>query len=57
MDKITFIETTDLITNVVTEHVFIEHPDGSFTSMLKSTYDEQQAALETPAVIDEATAE
>jgi hypothetical protein len=30
------------------EHAIIEHADGSFTSMLKSTYDEQQAALSTP---------
>jgi hypothetical protein len=25
------------------EHVIIDHGDGSFTSMLKSTYDELQA--------------
>jgi hypothetical protein len=39
------------------EHIIIEHKDGSSTSMLKSTYDAQQAALETPMVIDEAPAE
>jgi hypothetical protein len=34
------------------EHAIIEHADGSFTSMLKSTYDEQQAQAEhfTPIV-------
>jgi hypothetical protein len=28
-------------------HVVIEHADGSFTSMLKSTYDAQIAASDT----------
>lgn len=28
-----------------TEHVIIDRGNGEFTSMLKSTYDEQQAAL------------
>ena len=53
MDKVTFIETTDTLSGIVTEHAIIEHADGSFTSMLKSTYDEQQAALSTPMVIDD----
>jgi hypothetical protein len=43
MDNVTFIETTDSLTNQIVEQVLIEHTDGSFTSMLKSTYDEQQA--------------
>ena len=46
MDKVTFIKMTDSITDEVTEHAIIAHTDGSFTSMLKSTYDEQQAANE-----------
>ena len=33
--------------------VFITNEDGSTLSMLKSTYDEQQAALSTPMVIDD----
>jgi hypothetical protein len=37
-------------------HAIIEHADGSFTSMLKSTYDRQQAEQFTPIVIDEAEA-
>lgn len=41
MDKVTFIETETL--NVITEHAIIDHGDGSFTSMLKSTYDVIQA--------------
>ena len=44
MDKITFIEAIE-VDGSITEHVVIEHADGSFTSMLKSFYDEQQAAL------------
>ena len=48
MDKVTFIEHTDPLTDEVTEHAIIEHADGSFTSMLKSTYEEQQAEQSTP---------
>ena len=29
-------------------HIIIEHADGSFTSMLKSTYDQMQAEQSTP---------
>jgi hypothetical protein len=50
MDKITFIEITDPATNEVKEHALIEHPDGSFISMLKSTYEAQQAEQSTPSV-------
>ena len=34
------------------EHVIIDHGNGEYTSMLKSTYDEQQAQAEhfTPNV-------
>ena len=32
------------------EMVFIVNEDGSTLSMLKSTYDEQQAALSTPSL-------
>jgi hypothetical protein len=50
MDNVTFIEITDPLTNEVTEHAIIDRGNGEFTSMLKSTYDEQQAALSTPNV-------
>ena len=40
-------ETTGL------EWVEIEVAEGQFTSMLKSTYDQQQAALSTPIVTAE----
>jgi len=33
-------------------HIIIEHADGSFTSMLKSTYEAQQAEQSTPPVIE-----
>ena len=50
MDNVTFIEVSDPLTNEVTEHAIIDRGNGEFTSMLKSTYDEQQAALSTPNV-------
>jgi hypothetical protein len=55
MDKVDFVKVTDL-EGVEVEHAIVEHADGSFTSMLKSTYDEQQAQAEqsTPIVINEA---
>ena len=40
MDKVSFIEDS-----TGTEHAIIDHGNGEFTSMLKSTYDEQQAHL------------
>ena len=43
---VTFIEIEG--TGGVTEHAIIEHADGSFTSMLKSTYEAQQAEQSTP---------
>jgi hypothetical protein len=44
MDKVTFITVEDL------EHAIIEHPDGSFTSMHKATYEAIQAEQSTPSV-------
>ena len=44
MDKITYITVNEI------EHAVIDHGNEQFTSMLKSTYDEQQAALSTPNV-------
>ena len=50
MDKVTFIEVETPFGKQT--HAIIEHADGSFTSMLKATYDEQQAqaALSTPSL-------
>ena len=39
MDNVTFVIINEL------EHAIIDRGNGEFTSMLKSTYDEQQAAL------------
>ena len=47
MDKVTFIETEDAFGNKST-HAIIDHGNEQFTSMLKSTYDEQQAEQSTP---------
>jgi len=45
MDKVTFV-----LGRNDEEHAIIEHADGSFTSMLKSTYEAQQAEQSTPSV-------
>jgi hypothetical protein len=47
MDNVTFIEIDEAF-GVKSTHALIEHADGSFTSMLKSTYDAQQAEQSTP---------
>ena len=44
MDKITLIEVDSV--GVVETYAIIDHGDGSFTSMLKSTYDEMIAQQE-----------
>ena len=43
MDKIEIIEVEFM--GEITEHVIIDRGNGEFTSMPKSVYDEQQAAL------------
>jgi hypothetical protein len=44
MDNVTFIEVDGA------QHVIIDRGNGEFTSMLKSTYDEQQANTVTTAL-------
>lgn len=44
MENIQII-TVDNPDGTTTEHVIIDHGNEQFTSMLKSTYDAQQAAL------------
>jgi len=51
MDNVTFIEVTEPITGQVVEQAIIDHGDDQFTSMLKSTYEAQQAEQSTPPVI------
>ena len=53
MENVTFIENTNPITGEVTEHAIIDRGNGEFTSMLKSTYEAQQAEQSTPMVADE----
>jgi hypothetical protein len=53
MDKLEFIKVTGL-DGVEAEHAIIDHGNGEFTSMLKSTYEAQQAEQSTPIVTDEA---
>ena len=50
MDKVTFIEIENF--GVITEHAIIDHGNEQFTSMLKSTYEAQQAEQSTPMVTD-----
>ena len=42
MNNVTFISVTG-IDGIEVEHAIIDRGNGEFTSMLKSTYDEQQA--------------
>jgi len=51
MSNVTFIEVE--YEGVTETHAIIANADGSFTSMLKSNYEAQQAALSTPMVIDD----
>jgi hypothetical protein len=46
MDKVTFIEIDGV------EHAIIDRGNGEFTSMLKSTYEAQQAEQSTPNLAD-----
>ena len=53
MDNVTFVEVTNE-DGSITEHAIIDRGNGEFTTMPKSTYDEQQAQAEqsTPMVTD-----
>lgn len=45
MENITYVTDVDEIKGTITETVLIDKGNGEFISMLKSVYDEQQAAL------------
>jgi len=47
-DNVTFIDVTDPITGAVTTSAIIDRGNGEFISMLKETYDAQQAAQVAP---------
>jgi hypothetical protein len=44
MDNVTFVQVDGV------EHAIIDRGNNEFTSMLKSTYDEQQAQAVTPTL-------
>ena len=56
MDKVSYIKIAEK-DGVEVEHAIIDRGNGEFTSMLKSTYDEQQAEAKTSKVVDEAAPE
>ena len=45
MSKVTFIDIEIPLDKTITTHAIIDKGNGEFTSMPKSVYDEQQAAL------------
>jgi hypothetical protein len=47
MENVTFIKVTNF-EGTETEHAIIDRGNGEFTSMLKSTYEAQQAEQSTP---------
>ncbi len=49
MSNITTVQSTNP-DGTTTEHIIIDHGNGEFTSMLKSTYEAQQAEQSTPSV-------
>ena len=55
MENLTFVETNCFYGKET--HAVIEHADGSFTSMLKSTYDAMQAEQSTPMVTGDVNAD
>lgn len=52
MKNVTFIEVENP-DGTITEHAIIDHGNDQFTSMLKSTYEAQQAEQSTPILSDE----
>jgi hypothetical protein len=53
MDNVTFIKVLEM--GIEVEHAIIEHGDGSFTSMLKSTYDTIQTEQSIPSIVEHLT--
>ena len=50
MDNVIFIQVQTMAG--ITEHAVIDHGNDQFTSMLKSTYDAQQAEQSTPSITE-----
>jgi hypothetical protein len=53
MDNVTFFDTVNPITQETETHAIIDHGNEQFTSMLKSTYEAQQAEHFTPMISDD----
>jgi hypothetical protein len=51
MDNVTFT-TVENLDGTTTEHAIIDRGNGEYTSMLKSTYEAQQAEQSTPNLAD-----
>jgi DNA/RNA endonuclease YhcR with UshA esterase domain len=51
MEKTIIVQHTEQ-DGTITEHIVIDNGNGSFTSMLKSTYEAMQAEQSTPMVAD-----
>jgi hypothetical protein len=51
MHKVTFIKVESIGETI--EHAIIDRGNGEFTSMLKSTYETQQAEQSTPIVTED----
>jgi hypothetical protein len=54
MENINEIQENISINNSVIAYIVIDHGNGEFTSMAKTTYDAMQAEQSTPMVTDEA---
>jgi hypothetical protein len=52
MNNVTFIKLTD-IDGLEVEHAIIDRGNAEYTSMLKSTYEAQQAEQFTPSLTNE----
>jgi hypothetical protein len=50
MTNIKIVEVQEPTTGQLVEHIIIDNGDGSFTSMLKSTWDELEAAKENGTI-------
>jgi hypothetical protein len=51
MNNVTFVTVTNQ-DETTTEHAIIDRGNGEYTSMLKSTYEAQQAEQSTPNLAD-----
>jgi hypothetical protein len=55
-NKVTFTEVENPMTGEIVAYATIDRGNGEYTSMLKSTYEAQQAEQSTPSLTDEAKA-